>query len=76
MQFVGVMESVENDQSHVKFLELMGCVWWLDEFIAAHGGMNLLAIIQILTQIPKSFIPFRMWHITGFTSELSNLTIP
>lgn len=43
MQLVGVMEPVENDQSHVKFMELMGCVWWMGEFIAAQGGMNLLA---------------------------------
>ena len=25
---------------------------------------------QILTQIPKDFIPFRLWHRTGFTKEL------
>ena len=46
MQMGGVIEQVVNDQHHTNFMELMGYVWWLGEFIAVQGGLNLLPIIQ------------------------------
>lgn len=30
---IGWRDVVENNQNHVKFMEIMGCVWWLGEFI-------------------------------------------
>ena len=37
------------------------------EVVAYHPG--------VLDQIPISFVPFRLWHITGFTTEFIDLIV-
>lgn len=38
-------------------------------------SMRYLPTIDIIKQIPRSFIPFKLWHITGFTVECIELVV-
>ena len=76
MQLFGMMEQVVNDERYAKFTELMACCLVVGRVYCCSRWHELVAYHPgILKQIPNCFIPFRMWHITGFTSELINLTI-